>query len=90
MSDFKEKLLNSLNTASGGIENNTKDFGSRSGNLVCPNCRNEFRSNKENTQLIPAPKGSGGCKARTTCPICGYEGCSYRDKPKPEPTPFSF
>ena len=86
MSDFKDNLLNAVNS----MKNNTKDFGTRSGNLVCPSCRAEFKSNKENTVSIPAPKGSGGCKARTTCPKCGYEGCSYRDKPSPERTPLSF
>ena len=51
-------------------------------NIVCPKCGNQF-SIKEH--VLPAPKGSGGCKAFATCPNCEYESCANRDSCDNEP-----
>lgn len=51
-------------------------------NIVCPNCGHTFTIVNH---VVPAPKGSGGCKAFATCPICNYESCANRDSYNNEP-----
>lgn len=50
-------------------------------NLRCPYCRKIF-SIKGNVVPAIVPRGSGGCKAYSTCSYCEKESCANSDQPE--------
>lgn len=58
----------------------------------CAHCQTVSPING-NSQRVPVPKGSGGCKAWFECPACKLQCCTEYDEltleyPAPDNSPF--